>query len=519
MATSLLHLHSKNLSVVFKLGRIPEIIHWGNKITHIDEDLLLATERPISQARLDVDVPLSICPELGAGHFNAPGLEGHRNGKDFAPVFQLENHTVTDNSVTFALADRIAQLALTVTFTLDHDSDVLQQQLHIENIGDTPYQLDKLACTIPLPYHAKELMTFHGRWCQEFQTQRLGFEHGGFVQENRRGRTSHENFPGLFAGAKGFSEQSGQVWGFHLGWSGNHRLRADVRSDGRRFIQASELLLSGEMQLEPNATYTTPVLYSTFSAEGLNGISTRFHQFVRQQIVTFPNNKVRPVHLNTWEGIYFDHNPEYIMQMATEAAKIGVERFIIDDGWFIGRDGERTALGDWYLDENKYPNGLEPVIAHVNAQGMEFGLWVEPEMVSQDSRLFRQHPDWVLGVDGYQQPSGRWQYVLNLQHEDCFNYLFERLDDLLSRYDIGYLKWDMNRELVQPAHQDKAAVHGQTEALYRLLDTCALNTLTWKSSHVLPVVAASTLKFSSVPTASGRLTVTMPLSVRPFSAA
>lgn len=169
MATSLLHLHSKNLSVVFKLGRIPEIIHWGNKITHIDEDLLLATERPISQARLDVDVPLSICPELGAGHFNAPGLEGHRNGKDFAPVFQLENHTVTDNSVTFALADRIAQLALTVTFTLDHDSDVLQQQLHIENIGDTPYQLDKLACTIPLPYHAKELMTFHGAGVRSFK--------------------------------------------------------------------------------------------------------------------------------------------------------------------------------------------------------------------------------------------------------------------------------------------------------------------------------------------------------------
>ncbi len=260
------------------------------------------------------------------------------------------------------------------------------------------------------------------------------------------------------------------MWGFHLGWSGNHQLRADVRSDGRRFVQAGELLLSGEKRLQSGEEYQSPWLYATYSNTGLNGISERFHAFVRAQIVKFPSNKPRPVHLNTWEGIYFDHNPEYIMQMATEAAQMGVERFIIDDGWFVGRTGERAALGDWYLDTNKYPNGLEPVIAHVNELGMEFGLWVEPEMVSKDSNLYRQHPDWVLGLQGYHQPSGRWQYVLDLQNGECFNYLFERLNDLLSSYNIGYLKWDMNRELVQPGHQGQAAVHGQTKALYRLLD-------------------------------------------------
>lgn len=466
----LLHINSKNLSLIFKIGRIPEIIHWGNKVNQLDQDLLLATERPISQARLDVDVPLSICPELGSGHFNSPGLDGHRNGYDFAPVFELKDFSANEGKVIFELIDEVAMLQLTAEFELDFDSDVLQQKITLKNIGSTPYQLDKLACTIPVPYHAKELMTFHGRWCQEFQTQRLGFDHGGFVQENRRGRTSHENFPGLFAGTKGFSEQIGQVWGFHLGWSGNHRLRADVRSDGRRFVQASELLFSGEIILGHNEVYTTPILYSTYSAFGLNGISNRFHSFVRSKILNFPSKKPRPVHLNTWEGIYFDHNPEYIMMMATEAAKIGVERFIIDDGWFIGRTGERTALGDWYLDETKYPNGLEPVIEHVNKQGMEFGLWVEPEMVSQDSMLFRNHPEWVLGIDGYKQPSGRWQYVLDLQNPECFNYLFERLSYLLSRYNIAYLKWDMNRELVQPAHHNRPAVHGQTLALYKLLD-------------------------------------------------
>ncbi|MFA0225262.1 alpha-galactosidase [Vibrio splendidus] len=465
-----IHLKSKNHSLIIKSGRVPEVLHWGAKIASIDEDLLLSTERPISQARLDVDVPLSLCPELGSGHFNAPGIEGHREGRDWAPVFKTVRYDAQDQEACFFLEDKVAQLNLKVEIKLDFESDVVQKRVTVTNKGSNKYYLNKLSSTLPLPNHANELMTFHGRWCHEFQTQRQRFEHGGFMQENRRGRTSHENFPGMFAGTQGFSEQNGLVWGFHLGWSGNHQMRADVRSDGRRFVQAGELLLAGESILEPEATYQTPWLYGCYSNSGLNGIAQRFQQFVRDNIIKFPTEKPRPVHLNTWEGIYFDHKPDYIMKMATEAGVMGVERFIIDDGWFVGRDGERTALGDWYLDEVKYPNGLEPVIEHVNQQGMEFGLWVEPEMVSQDSNLYRNHPDWVLGLQGYHQPSGRWQYVLDLQNEACFNYLYERLNALLTRYNITYLKWDMNRELVQPGHQGKAAVHGQTKALYRLVD-------------------------------------------------
>ena len=465
-----IHLKSKNHSLIIKSGRIPEVLHWGAKIASIDEDLLLSTERPISQARLDVDVPLSLCPELGSGHFNAPGIEGHREGLDWAPVFKTVHYDAQDLEVSFYLEDKVALLELKVEIKLDFESDVVQKRVTLTNKGSNKYYLNKLSSTLPLPNHANELMTFHGRWCHEFQTQRQRFEHGGFMQENRRGRTSHENFPGMFAGTQGFSEQHGLVWGFHLGWSGNHQMRADVRSDGRRFVQAGELLLAGESILESQASYQTPWLFGCYSNSGLNGIAQRFQQFVRDNIIQFPTDKPRPVHLNTWEGIYFDHKPDYIMKMATEAGVMGVERFIIDDGWFVGRDGERTALGDWYLDEVKYPNGLEPVIEHVNQQGLEFGLWVEPEMVSQDSNLYRNHPDWVLGLQGYHQPSGRWQYVLDLQNEACFNYLYERLNALLTRYNITYLKWDMNRELVQPGHQGKAAVHGQTKALYRLVD-------------------------------------------------
>lgn len=465
-----IHLTSHHHSVVIKVDRVPEIVHWGAKIQQLDEDLLLSTERPIPQARLDIDVPMSLCPELGSGHFNAPGIEGHRLGLHWAPVFKVEKVTATDSLASFILIDPEAGLQLNIELNLDFESDVLQKRIELENIGTHDFGLNKLANTLPLPQHANELMTYHGRWCREFQTSRQALTHGGFMQENRRGRTSHENFPGLFAGTQSFNEQQGKVWGFHLGWSGNHQLRADVRSDGRRFVQAGELLLSGEIILKANQTYSTPWLYATYSDQGLNGLSERFHQFVRNNILSFPNNKPRPVHLNTWEGIYFDHDPAYIMEMASEAADMGVERFIIDDGWFIGRNGEKSALGDWYLDQQKYPQGLEPIIEHVNQKGMEFGIWVEPEMVSEDSNLYRDHPEWVLGLEGYKQPSGRWQYVLDLQKTDCFDYLFERLDYLLSRYNISYFKWDMNRELVQPGHNGLPAVHQQTLALYRLID-------------------------------------------------
>ena len=148
--------------------------------------------------------------------------------------------------------------------------------------------------------------------------------------------------------------------------------------------------------------------------------------------------------------------------------------FIIDDGWFEGRNDDTSSLGDWSLDRSKYPDGLEPVIDHVNQQGMEFGIWIEPEMVNEDSNLYRLHPEWVLTTKGYPTPKGRNQWVLNLQNQECFDYLYGCFDQLLSTYNIGYIKWDMNREIVQPTHDEKSAVHGQTHALYRLLDKLVL---------------------------------------------
>ena len=470
MNTEFLHLSGTNTSLVITVtDAMPEVLYWGQRLVS-DTDFVnmkLALSRPIPQTYPDQDVPFGLSPEHSHGYFGAPGLEGSHESGGWAPKFKLIKTESAENGFIFVCQDTRAGIELDIELALDPATDIVQTRSSVKNLTTHNYHLQRLANTLPLPAQAQELMKFHGRWCHEFQTSREMLTRGVYLQENRRGRTSHECFPGLVAGSRGFSEQQGEVYGFHLAWSGNHRIRAEVTPDGRRYLQAEELLLPGEIVLAAGETYETPWMYATCSTTGLNGMSRQFHGFIRQNILKWPDeDKPRPVHLNTWEGIYFDHNPEYIMNMATNAAEMGVERFIIDDGWFPGRNHDKAGLGDWFLDESKYPNGLEPVISHVNQLGMEFGLWFEPEMVNPDSELFRNHPDWMLGIEGYQQPLERNQYVLNLQIPECYHYLLERLDDALSRYNIAYIKWDMNRTLIQPTHNHRAAVHGQTQAFY-----------------------------------------------------
>jgi alpha-galactosidase len=261
----------------------------------------------------------------------------------------------------------------------------------------------------------------------------------------------------------------GEVYGIHLAYSGNHRLVAEKLVQGGRHIQASEWLYPGEISLAEGEHYATPWVYGSWSGEGLNAMSQQFHRFLRRRLQLDVQAQPRPVHLNTWEAMYFDHQPQRLLEPSGLAASVGVERFVLDDGWFIGRNDDHAGLGDWYVDETKHPGGLDYLVDAVHAGGMQFGLWFEPEMINQNSNLFRQHPDWILQLEGYNQPLGRNQYVLDLANPAVFDYLYERLDHFLGRYAIDYIKWDMNRDLTQPGHQGIASVHAQTQALYRLL--------------------------------------------------
>ncbi|GHL43696.1 hypothetical protein ECZU28_36910 [Escherichia coli] len=442
-------LTSPHSDLIIKTHPYAEIVWWGSTLKHFSPDDCISLERPVANGRLDTDTPLTLMAENGAGLFGSPGLEGHRNGLDASPVFRTISVVQAGESLTLTSEDAVAGLRMVSELVLT-SSGVLKMRHALTNLREGDWQVNRFAITLPVAERAEEVMAFHGRWTREFQPHRVRLTHDGFVLENRRGRTSHEHFPALIAGAPGFSEQQGEVWAVHLGWSGNHRMKCEVKTDGRRYLQAEALWMPGEKALKKDETVYTPWLYASYSPEGLNGMSQQYHRFLRDEIIRFPEQKPRPVHLNTWEGIYFDHDPNYIMQMAGRAAALGVERFIIDDGWFKGRNDDHAALGDWYLDEQKYPDGLMPVINHVKSLGMEFGIWVEPEMINPDSDLFRRHPDWVLSMPGYTQPTGRHQYVLNLNIPEAFAYIYERCLWLLGEHPVDYVKWDMNRELVQP---------------------------------------------------------------------
>lgn len=471
MDTQFYQLKGTCSQLIVQVNEVAEIVYYGRILKSGMEagNALAALARPIPYGRLDDDIPVSLNPQLARGQFGSPGLEGHRNGQQWAPEFIITAVHHTERELVIESQDQRAQLQLSVSVTLDQH-DVLQMQQTLTNIGEKGYSVTRLANTIPLPERASEVLSYYGRWVKEFQQTRTALTAGGFIQENRRGRTSHEHYPAFMVGPSGFNDEQGEVWGAHLAWSGNHRMKVDVKADGRRVVQAEALYLPGEIYLESDASITTPRLYMSYSDAGLNGMSQQFHNHVRQEILQSRVSKPRPVHLNTWEGIYFDHDPDYIMQMATQSKEIGVERFIIDDGWFAGRNDDTSSLGDWFIDEGKYPHGLLPLIEHVHDLGMEFGLWFEPEMVNPLSELYRRHPEWVLGVDGYQPPTGRHQYVLDLQNPAVFDYLYERLDHFLSTYPIDYIKWDMNREIVQPGHGGVASGVGQVNAYYALLD-------------------------------------------------
>jgi alpha-galactosidase len=411
-------------------------------------------------------------PEHGSGHTGRPGLLGHRRrGAAWAPrfttptdrdAFELDGHRLVVHA-----SDTVAELDLDVTFELDHTLSVSAKLTNTSS--DERYLLDALTITLPLPQHAGELVWFEGRWTREFHPVRIPWPFGAHTAENRRGRTSHEHPPLVFAGTTGFAEWSGSVWGAHLAWSGNHVMLAERLPDGRRCLQLGELLHPGELALDPGESYTTPEVIAVHSDRGLTAATQQFHRHLRTR-PTHPT-RTRPVLLNTWEAVYFNHNLDTLRTIADRAARIGVERFVLDDGWFGSRRDDRSGLGDWVVSADAHPEGLGPLIEHVRHLGMEFGIWVEPEIVNPDSDLYRAHPDWALTTDGYEPVLSRHQLVLDLSRPAAFDHVLTQLDALLADHEIAFVKWDMNRDHIAGSGATGApGTHAQTLAVYRMLD-------------------------------------------------
>ncbi len=475
MTVSLLHLTSDQLSVLIDPSTgVPTVLHWGAPLADpsSDDALRSALAPPIVHGGLDSVAPLSLLPEHGSGYMDRPGIEGFRSdGSGWAPRFVLEQVSTGDDAdrswATVRSVDANAGLVVDAEFEVNRASDALRTRVTVRNTGTSDYTLSAVRQTLPLPADAREALTFSGRWGKEFIEVRQPLATGSVVVENRTGRTSHGRVPVAFAGTTGFSNDFGTVRAVHVEWSGNSFVAADASTDGRRSLQAGELLLPGEVVLAANESYVSPWVCWAYSGFGTNGVSSTFHRELRRR----PNHPsvARPVTLNIWEAVYFDHNIERLSALADAAASIGIERFVVDDGWFHLRRNDHAGLGDWWVDPEVWPEGLQPIADKVVSLGMELGLWFEPEMVNPDSDLYRDHPDWVLVDPRYQPVMGRQQLVLDLGRGEVRDYLFEQISAVLSAYPISYVKWDHNRELVQASHEGtRAGVHRQTLGVYEL---------------------------------------------------
>ena len=452
---SIFSLHSPEASLVFE--RAGDALLWRHLGPRVAVNSLppLAVTRGGATFSLDEDVPLAAAPGLGW----------------FGPIVAAVAGRVLRWAVTDVAADAES---LRVTHT-DADTGLCLEQgfrllpgggfeisAALGNDGPVPVAIDHLASALlPLPPGLDRILSWRGRYAAEFVECAEPLPEHEWRRAGRRGLPGHGGPPGLYLLAENAGWDSGLVLAAQLAWSGDTALAVERDDEGRHLLSASD---AGGFTLQPGERHEAPPLLLAISSRGRNGAMQQMHGAVRAR-TDWPEGAMRPrpVHLNSWEACYFRHDQARIIELARAAAAIGAERFVLDDGWFMGRDHDRAGLGDWVADPAKYPAGLKPLAQAVQALGLEFGLWVEPEMVNPDSDLYRAHPEWALHVPGGPKPTARNQLVLNLSLRQVEDYLFASLASLLADVPIAYLKWDHNRDLAP------AGGAGQVAGVYRLL--------------------------------------------------
>jgi alpha-galactosidase len=466
------HLTQAGVSLLIDLSQdTAEIVHWGNALGEIKDiaSYSKAAMEPVAHAELDEPMHQSIWRENSRGNTGHPALLGHAAGKGFSQKFEIVSVEQTATEATITGRDDHAGLEITNRYRF-LGSGVIGVTQSILNLGTAPFTLNELNVFMPLPDHVAESMDFTGRWVNERQLQRREIQPGLFVREEREGRSSHDYTIMQYAMTLGAGYQTGEVWGLGIMFSGNSKHIIERQQSGRTFIAAGELLLPGEVILQPREEFESPEVAAVYSAAGIDGTTNRIYSWLRARPNHPTNIRPRPLTLNVWEAVYFDHNLEKLSQLAEVAQRIGVERFVLDDGWFGSRRDDHKGLGDWVVSPDVWPNGLGPLIEKVHACGMEFGLWFEGEMLNADSDVYRAHPDWILKVGDRVPPEGRHQHVLDITNQSAYQHLMAQVDKVLSENEIAYIKWDHNKFLLDPASGDVPAVHKQAEAIYRFFD-------------------------------------------------
>ncbi|WP_309066093.1 alpha-galactosidase [Microbacterium sp.] len=476
MTSEIIHLSGAGVSLVLDARGedVPRVLHWGAALGALTADdladLAAARSRQTPPATLDAPWELTLLPAEADGWSGRPGAQLVRDGLPVRSRWSLVSITSDGATCDMALSDDDADVSLTLRVEVAEGGVVWLRQT-VRNRGDRPLGVDWLEATLPFSPSATHLTTLDGRWSREKRVSTTRLPAGSIVRQSRRGRPGHDAATFFAASEHAPLWDAGRVWAVHAAWSADTTYRVDRVTDSVPLLGAGELLRPGEIVLAHGEEYTAPAVAFVYSDAGLDGIARRVHTWMRAR-PQHPRTP-RPFTLNTWEAVYFDHDPERLRLLADRAAEVGVERFVLDDGWFTGRRDDTTSLGDWEVDTDVWPDGLRPLADHVHARGMQFGLWFEPEMISLRSHLAARHPDWFLHdprhLDHPAELSWRTQFVLDLANPDAYAHILAGMDALVKEIGIDYIKWDHNRDLIESVHDGRPGTHAQTVAVHRLI--------------------------------------------------
>ncbi|MFB9328007.1 alpha-galactosidase [Paenibacillus aurantiacus] len=511
----LFHLQAKDTSYIIHIAKdtYPTQLYWGAKIRNADlTDMLGHPYRVFSplierQEVFTLDVLPQEYPGYGTGDFREPAFQIQLPNGTCISELHYEGYTIKSGKPTLAglpsvytesddeavtlvltLKDALIGLKAELSYTVFVDHNVITRSVRFYNEGSEPIRLLRaFSASVDFPHDQFDFLQLSGAWVRERHIVKRPLDYGKVSVESRRGASSHMQNPFLALLSKDATEETGEVYGMSLVYSGNFIAQVDVDQYRTSRAQIGLHPVGFNWHLEPGESFQAPEAVLVFSDSGLGGMSRTYHKLYRTRLVRGKyRDEPRPILINNWEATYFDFTPDKIERIAKAGQELGLELFVLDDGWFGKRNHDDSSLGDWFVNQDKLPNGLTDLADRVNNLGMQFGLWFEPEMVSVDSELYRSHPDWCLHVPDRRRTESRNQLILDYSRADVRSYIIQTISDLLSSANIRYVKWDMNRNMTEvgsallPPERQQETAHRYILGLYEVMDA-----ITSRFPHIL----------------------------------
>ena len=504
----LFHIQSKRTSYILSVLETGHLInlYWGRKINS-NKINYVVKKRACGSFLADLDnidaLHLEVIaheyPSYGNPDLRSPAIQVKLANGTTVTDFRYESHEIYRGkkkleglpatyaekedeveSLEITLKDEVANLRVILSYTVFENYDSITRSCKV--INDSNDEVDilrALSANVDFTHSEFDLIQLSGSWARERHIVRTALRSGGQCIESRRGASSHAQNPFIALVSKDATEDKGEVYGFNLIYSGNFlaSVEVDMHSNARTQIGINPFDFT--WNLESGQSFQTPEVVMVYSPNGLTGMSHIYHDLYRERLCRGAHrDKERPILINNWEATYFDFNNEKIKEIAKESSKLGIELFVLDDGWFGERNNDDCSLGDWFVNEEKLKGGLNSLATDINKMGMQFGLWFEPEMISPKSKLYEEHPDWCIHIDGRIRSEARKQLILDLSRDEVCEAVIKMLTDVLKSAPISYVKWDMNRNMTEITYRDLP--HKYILGLYRILEK-----ITTKYPHVL----------------------------------